>query len=176
MSRIVGISLTLSFGFLGILTSTFLWNLFGFDAILQTLAILLIATFGEHIVSGKGYYHYTDKNGIFIGRVPLWIPFMWVAIIQGSLLISLAFGLISLDAIALSGIFCASLDFYILEPLLSSKLGMWQWKSVQGGYFSFIPSYANRFTAPFGNYLIWLFFPIILNWLLRFAFIIHSIL
>ena len=163
MSRNNGLALTLLFGLLAMITTTALWNSFGPITIIQTVAILTVATVGEHLVSGKGYYHYTTMNGVFVGRVPTWIPLMWIVVIQGAFLISMMFSTRTMDAIALSGILCASLDLYILEPLLSRKLGMWRWTSVDDGLFSFIPKSVNRFTAPFGNYLTWLIFPIILN-------------
>lgn len=166
MSRYIGASLTLLFVFLSVITLTPLWQLFGFHAIIQTVAILIVASVGEHVVSGRGYYHYTNVNGVFVGRVPVWIPVMWVFVIQGALLLSLTMGLVGLQAILLSGIICASLDIIAVEPLLSAKYGMWLWTSVDEGYFKFIPAQVNRFTAPFGNYLTWLIFPILLNWFL----------
>ena len=166
MSRYIGASLTLLFVFLSVITLTPLWHLFGFHAIIQTVGILIVASVGEHVVSGRGYYHYTNVNGVFVGRVPVWIPVMWVFAIQGALLLSLTMGLVGLQAILLSGILCASLDILAVEPLLSAKYGMWLWTSVDEGYFKFIPAQVNRFTAPFGNYLTWLIFPILLNWLL----------
>jgi uncharacterized membrane protein len=172
MSNNNGIVLTILFGLLAVITTTALWNNFGPMTIIQTVAILIVATIGEHFVSGKGYYHYTTMNGVFVGRVPTWIPLMWIVVIQGSFLISLIFSTRTMDAIALSGILCASLDLYILEPLLSRKLGMWRWTSVDDGLFSFIPKRVNRFTAPFGNYLTWLIFPIILNFFLVCLFFI----
>jgi len=173
MSKIVGANLTLLFGCLAAFTNSVLWNAYGFPVILQTVLILLIAAAGEHIISGKGYYHYTNMNGIFVGRVPAWIPLMWVTAIQGTFLLTLVAGIESTTAIALSGIICASLDLYFIEPLLSRKLGMWRWTSVTRGYFSFIPRRINRFTAPFGNYLTWLFFPIAMNWLLVFMLLLQ---
>ncbi|MGY5879675.1 MAG: carotenoid biosynthesis protein [Candidatus Thorarchaeota archaeon] len=166
MSKIVGVTLTLLFGFLAGLTSSYLWNGYSYLVLFQTVAILLGAALGEHIVSGKGYYHYTNRNGLFVGRVPVWIPLMWVATVQGTLILSLLIGLQSVEAVLLSGIVCASLDFYLIEPLASRKLGMWRWTSVDSGYFGFIPTQVNRFTAPAGNYLTWLFFPMLLNWFL----------
>lgn len=166
MSKLVGVNLTLLFGFLAVLTSSILWIEFGFAAIVQTMVILLVAAIGEHLVSGKGYYHYTNRNGFFVGRVPTWIPLMWVVVIQGTLLLSSLIGMKGLDAVALSGVISASLDLYFIEPLLSRKLSMWIWTSVDGGYFAFIPDQVNRFTAPFGNYLTWLIFPILTNLIL----------
>ncbi len=166
MSRYIGAFLTLLFVFLSVITLTPLWNLYGFHSIIQTVAILIVASVGEHIVSGRGYYHYTNVNGVFVGRVPIWIPLMWVFVIQAALLFSLGIGLVGLQAIMLSGVLCASLDIIAVEPLLSAKYGMWRWTSVDEGYFKFIPAQVNRFTAPFGNYLTWLIFPILLNWLL----------
>lgn len=166
MSRYFGASLTLLFVFLGVITITPLWNLFGFHAIIQTVAILIVASVGEHYISGRGYYHYTNINGVFVGRVPVWIPLMWVVVIQGALLFSFGIGLVGIQAVLLSGVLLASLDVIAVEPLLSAKYGMWRWTSVKEGYFKFIPSQVNRFTAPIGNYLTWLVFPILLNWLL----------
>jgi hypothetical protein len=172
MVKMIAVVLTLLFGSLAALTSSILYNEYGSLVILQTVLILLIAAVGEHLVSGKGYYHYTTMNGIFVGRVPAWIPLMWVTAIQGTFLLPLVAGIDSTVAIALSGIICASLDLYFIEPLLSRKLGMWRWTSVTRGYFSFIPQRINRFTAPFGNYLTWLFFPIAMNWFLVFLLLL----
>jgi len=139
------------------------------------VGILIVASVGEHVVSGRGYYHYTNVNGVFVGRVPVWIPVMWVFVIQGALLISLTMGLVGLQAILLSGILCAFLDIIAVEPLLSAKYSMWLWTSVDEGYFKFIPAQVNRFTAPFGNYLTWLIFPILLNWLLGITLIAQAL-
>jgi len=172
MSKRVGLVLTVLFGILAVATSSLLWHSYGVPVFLQTAAIFLVAAIGEHVVSGKGYYHYTHINGVFIGRVPTWIPLLWVAVIQGSLIFPLMLGIGMIDAVSISGLLCVSLDFYVLEPLLSSKLGMWRWTSVEQGYFGFIPKQVNRFTAPFGNYLTWLIFPIVLNGFLRYMLIL----
>ena len=171
MSKNIGLVLTILFGILAVATSSLLFHSYGFPAYIQTVVILLVSAAGEHIVSGKGYYHYTNINGVFIGRVPTWIPLLWVAVIQSSLIFPMILGIDMLDAISISGLLCVSLDFYLLEPLLSRKLGMWRWTSVDSGYFGFIPKQVNRFTAPFGNYLTWLIFPIVLNAFLRYMLI-----
>ena len=176
MSRYIGDSLTFLFVFLGVITLTPLWTLYGFHSIIQTVAILIVASVGEHYISGRGYYHYTNINGAFVGRVPIWIPLMWVVLIQGALLFSLAIGLVGLQALLMSGILLASLDVIAIEPLLSAKYGMWRWTSVDKGFFKFIPSQVNRFTAPFGNYLTWLIFPILLNWLLGITIVAQLII
>jgi hypothetical protein len=125
--------------------------------------ILFIAALGEHYVSGKGYYSYTSTNGYFIGRVPLWIPFMWVFVLQGALLFTLIIGLADFLAIYFSGIICLLFDFIIVEPYLCAQKKLWQWTPVEGGYFRFIPNRLNRFTAPVGNYITWFLFPFLLN-------------
>jgi len=173
MSKRVGLVLTVLFGILAVGTSSYLWHVYGFPALLQTVAIVLVAAGGEHFVSGKGYYHYTHINGVFIGRVPAWIPLLWVAVIQSSLIVPLMVGTSMIEAITISGLLCFSLDFYLLEPLLSRKLGMWRWTAVERGYFRFIPKQVNRFTAPFGNYLTWLIFPIVLNSFLRYMILMQ---
>lgn len=176
MSRYIGTSLTILFVFLGVVTLTSLWNQFGFHVIIQIVAILIVASVGEHYVSGRGYYHYTNINGVFVGRVPVWIPLMWVVAIQGAILFSLAIGLVGLQAVLLSGFLLATLDVVAIEPLLSAKYGMWRWTSVDEGYFKFIPSQVNRFTAPIGNYLTWLAFPVILNWFLGFTIFVELLI
>jgi len=163
MPKLFGVIPLLLYGILAALTISFLWEKYNFLVIVQAVTILIVATVGEHLVSGKGYYHYTGRNEIFVGRVPVWIPLMWITAIQGTLILSLLVGLNGAEAVALSGIICASFDLYFIEPLLSRKLGMWRWTSVERGYFGFIPEQVNRFTAPFGNYLTWLFFPIAMN-------------
>ena len=176
MSKKVGVFLTLLCLMLVATTSGFLLMRFGHWVFIQLLLIMIIATAGEHYVSGKGYYHYTEKNGLFFGRVPLWIPLMWVAVIQGSFSLLLILGFGSTEAIALSGVICASLDFYLIEPLLSRKIGMWLWNSVERGYFGFVPSRVNRFTAPLGNYITWMIFPVILNGLLHYSYLIQALI
>ena len=163
MSKKIGGSLTLLFMMLSVITSSILWIRFGNIVFLQFFIILIIATIGEHYVSGKGYYHYTEINGFFIGRVPLWIPLMWIVAIQGSYMFLILLGFRTTEAIALSGVICASADFYFIEPLLSRRAGMWLWNSVNRGYFGFVPSRMNRFTAPVGNYVTWMVFPVIIN-------------
>lgn len=176
MSKSIGIALTLLFMILTVITSNILWYRFGNLVIIQTIIILVVATAGEHYVSGKGYYHYTPKNGLFIGRVPLWIPLMWIFTIQCSYALFLVLGFGSTDAIALSGVICASVDFYLIEPLMSRRIGMWLWNSVERGYFRFVPPKINRFTAPVGNYVTWLIFPVILNAFLYYSSLILPLL
>ena len=149
--------------FVGMFTSYLLWQIFAHRVILQIIAILCISAIGEHIVSGKGYYHYTERNGFFIGRVPIWIPFMWVSVVQSSAILALYFGAAGIDIILISGFVTALGDFVLLEPLFSRHLGFWLWTPVENGYFSRVPSSLNRFTAPFGNYLVWIVFPLLAN-------------
>jgi uncharacterized membrane protein len=147
----------------GICTSYLLWQVFAYRVIFQIIAILGISALGEHIVSGKGYYHYTERNGVFIGRVPVWIPFMWLSVVQSSALLALYFGADGVHIILVSGLLTFIGDFILLEPLFSRQLGFWHWTPVENGYFSWIPTSVNRFTAPIGNYLVWIVFPLLTN-------------
>ena len=147
----------------GIVTGHFLGQIVGILVIPHILFIFAISTAGEHYVSGKGYYRYTESNGYFIGRVPLWIPLMWVAIIQYALLVGSILNSNPIITIALSGLICLTLDSLFIEPYLCKKKQLWQWTDVDSGYFSFLPHSMNRFTAPPGNYIVWLLFPLIAN-------------
>jgi uncharacterized membrane protein len=146
-----------------ICTSYLLWHIFAYRVVLQIIAILTISALGEHIVSGKGYYHYTERNGVFIGRVPIWIPFMWVSVVQSAALFALYLGAAGVDIILISGFLTFIGDFVLLEPLFSKQLGFWNWTPVENGYFSWIPDSLNKFTAPIGNYLVWIVFPLLTN-------------
>ena len=163
MSGNVGKMLILVFFIVGLFVCYMLWSFAGWRVLPQAGCVLIMATIGEHHVSGKGYYLYTPKNGIFIGRVPLWIPFMWVSVVQGALLLCLLAGFQGLAAVYVSGLICSLADFLFIEPYLCSRENFWEWKTVEGGYFDFIPDNLNRFTAPPGNYIAWFAFPFILN-------------
>ncbi|MFW9967896.1 MAG: hypothetical protein ACFFEA_12155 [Candidatus Thorarchaeota archaeon] len=166
MSRLLGVTMTSAFLVLGTATTYALLNLIGPLALPQSLTVMFVAWLGEHYVSGKGYYYYTPYNGLFVGRVPTWIPLMWVFVVQGGLLLFLSFGFAGVSAAVASGIFCALLDLAFIEPYLSARKTLWHWTPVHAGYFAFIPSKANRFTAPPGNYIVWFVFPALLNVLL----------
>ena len=163
MVHIVGGVLTSLFLSLSFAVCNSLWSFIGWHVYPQAVLILIIAALGEHYVSGKGYYSYTSQNGYFIGRVPLWIPFMWVFMVQSTLLLTLMAGLTSLHAVYFSGIICVFCDLVVIEPLLCSQRGFWEWTVVERGYFRFIPAGLNRFTAPPGNYIVWFLFPFLLN-------------
>ena len=163
MSRIVGAVLTVLFMLASSITSSFLWATYGQVVGCQILLTLLIASVGEHIVSGQGYYYYTRKNGIFVGLVPVWIPFMWVFAVQISMITALAGGLTGFMAAVGAGIVGMLADLTFVEPLMCRMRRLWVWKSVERGYFSFIPRELNRFTAPPGNYIVWFLFPFLMN-------------
>jgi len=167
LSKLLGLFLTMLFASLGAATTYVLWYATGPYVVVQVLLTLAIGAFGENYISGQGYYHYTNVNGVFVGRVPAWIPFMWVFAVQGTLLAAILFGLKGFAAIAGSGLLGLFLDSLILEPYLSRSKGLWLWNRGQRGYFSFVPPHLNRFYAPVGNYLVWLFFPVIMNWFLQ---------
>ncbi|MCF2138219.1 MAG: carotenoid biosynthesis protein [Candidatus Thorarchaeota archaeon] len=163
MNRFRGIGLTILMMGLSTLTSFHLWWIYGLNVAYQVIVTLLIATLGEHLVSGQGYYYYTKHNGLFIGNVPLWIPFMWVFTVQVSMISALTWGLPGLAAAVGSGLIASLVDFAFLEPYFSRQQGYWIWQSVERGYFRFVPKELHRFTAPPGNYITWFLFPTIMN-------------
>lgn len=166
MSRVNGIILTGVFLVLASFTSYYIFQMFSIILFVQLIMILLVAGLGEHYVSGRGYYHYTPSNGIFLGRVPAWIPLMWVFVVQVSFIIPYLLGVHLLIAALISGIPCIAFDLIVVEPILCRMKKLWLWTPVDDGYFTFVPEQLDRFTAPPGNYLVWLFFPIMMNWIL----------
>ena len=72
-------------------------------------------------------------------------------------------GLGGFAAIYMSGCLALLGDFLFFEPYMSSRKELWLWKSVDNGYFEFIPTKLNRFTAPPGNYITWFLFPLLAN-------------
>ncbi|MCK4280014.1 MAG: hypothetical protein KAW94_05520, partial [Candidatus Thorarchaeota archaeon] len=105
MSKIFGHILTAILVVLATSTTYLLWTMAGWRVGVQIAAVLIVGAIGEHYISGQGYYYYTKSktNGFFVGRVPLWIPFMWVFTVQGTLLFSLMMGLPAAEAILSSG-------------------------------------------------------------------------
>ena len=110
-------------------------------------------------------YHYTrqDTNGPFVRNMPLWIVFLWIFSVQASLLLPLFLGLNLVIAIYASGWLALLGDFILFEPYMSRRKELWLWKAVERGYFKFIPSGLNRFTAPPGNFITWFLFPLLAN-------------
>ena len=164
-SRVGSFIFLVTFGVLDTITSQFMWHLFGWLMLPQLVLIFIIASLGENIVSSQGYYHYTrqERNGPFIRNVPIWIVFLWIFFIQGSLLFSFAIGLTGVQAATVSGLIACIIDFLFLEPLLSRHFELWRWNPTRKGYFYFIPARLNRFTAPPGNYVTWILFPMVAN-------------
>ncbi|TFF91365.1 carotenoid biosynthesis protein [Candidatus Thorarchaeota archaeon] len=162
MSVRVGVQLTLVMVLVAATSTYLLWLIYGTSAGIQACVTLLIALAGEHYVSGQGYYHYTSKNGLFIGRVPLWIPFMWVAVVQLVSLVPILLGVPDHGICIVAGLLGCSLDLYLVEPVLCKIQRLWNWTPVKNGYFSFIPSQLNRFVAPIGNYFVWFLFPLLM--------------
>ena len=171
ISRLGSFVLLVLFGGLASITSQLMWSIFGWSILLQLLLIFAIASAGESFVSSQGYYHYTrqERNGPFVKNVPIWIVFLWIFFIQSSLLFSLSLGFTGIQAATMSGMIACLIDFLLLEPLLSRNMELWRWTSVRRGYFAFIPAKFNRFTAPPGNYIAWMLFPVIANALLVFV-------
>jgi hypothetical protein len=91
---------------------------------------------------------------------------MWVSACNSVLILSLVGGLSGMQAMLGAGTLGMVADLVIIEPIFSRMKGLWLWTPVQGGYFSFVPSQLNRFTAPVGNYLVWFVFPFLMSWLL----------
>lgn len=153
------------FTLLASLSTLLMWYYVGWSVLFQLVGIVLVALFGESFVSAQGYYEYPKKqdNGPFFRNVPVWIPFLWIFSIQASFLIGLVFGLHAIQACILSGILAAVFDLVFLEPYFSSNRELWVWDSVEDGYFKFVPTEMDVFTAPPGNYFTWLVFPILIN-------------
>ncbi|TFF96460.1 carotenoid biosynthesis protein [Candidatus Thorarchaeota archaeon] len=169
MSRVFGLAATSLFAGLSVGSSYLLGIRFEWAVAIQVFVTLVIAAVGEHRVSGEGYYQYKELNGVFLGNVPVWIPFMWVFVCQTCLIISLVVGFQSLAAAICAGITGLVIDLIVIEPILSrGPYALWHWSPVTDGYFSFLPSHLNRFAAPFGNYIVWFFFPFLMSLLLGF--------
>lgn len=166
--KVYELMLMILFAILTTLTTYLLWPMGGWGVIVQVSIIMIVGIAGEHYISGKGYYYYTDvkHNGFFIGRVPSWIPFMWVFVVQGMLIIPIMLGFSMVWSIINSGLLCFILDLVVIEPILSRKRSLWAWTPVEKGYLGFLPSQIDRFTAPPGNYIVWFVFPVITNALL----------
>lgn len=174
MSRGKNLALLGIFVIFALVTSYLMWEIVGWFLIPQIILVLAIVNVGENFVSSQGYYNYprANYNGPFIKNVPLWITFLWIFSIQGSYLFLVSIGLNTIPAVIFSGLIASIADFILFEPLMSSFLGLWQWTPVENGYFRFIPSWFNRFTAPTGNYVVWLLFPIISNFSLVFPMLL----
>ncbi|MFX0053299.1 MAG: hypothetical protein ACFFAX_12860 [Promethearchaeota archaeon] len=155
-----------TFTILAAISTYWMFQYVGWSALAQLAGIILVAAIGESYVSSQGYYEYpkNHSNGPFIRNVPIWIPFLWIFSIQAAFLTGLIFGLSGLEACVLSGLLALVFDLLFLEPYFSRQKELWIWYSVQDGYFRFIPSRLDRFTAPPGNYLVWLIFPILMNY------------
>ena len=153
------------FTLLASLSTLLMWNYVGWSVLIQLVGIVLVALFGESFVSAQGYYEYPkkDDNGPFFRNVPVWIPFLWIFSIQASFLVGLIFGLLAIQACILSGILAVGFDLIFLEPYFSSRRELWIWDSVEDGYFKFVPTELDVFTAPPGNYFTWVIFPIVIN-------------
>ncbi len=151
-----------------VLLYTLLWEIFLWKIAIQALFVLTIGTVGEHYVSGQGFYSYSQcgRNGPFLGNVPVWIPLMWLAVVQGTLVITLLLDITGLVACVIAGLTALTVDALLIEPIMSKRMGLWEWTSVENGYFDFVPHRMKRLTAPFGNYVVWFGFVGIANYLL----------
>jgi len=172
--RLRSFLLLVIFAILAVITSHIMWGYFEWRIIPYMLIILSVAAFGENLVSSQGYYHYTkqETNGPFFGNVPLWIMFLWVFCVQVCYIGSIYLGLSGLPACFMSGILASIADLLLFEPYLSRTKQLWRWTPVENGYFRFIPHKIHRFTAPPGNYITWLVFPILANSFLVFLMIV----
>jgi hypothetical protein len=167
MSRVFGLAATSLFVGLSAASSFALAMRFEWAVATQVFIILVIAALGEHRVSGEGYYRYTPVNGLFLGNVPLWIPFLWVFTCQAALGVALVLGFRGLAAAFCAGFAGLLVDLLLIEPLFSrGNYALWQWTNVSDGYFSFIPARLYRFAAPIGNYIVWFGFPFLMSLIL----------
>jgi hypothetical protein len=171
--RYRNLTFLVGFAIPAVITSHMLWGFYGWRIIPYMIIILSVVLVGENLVSSQGYYHYTrqDTNGPFVGNVPLWITFLWIFCVQASFIVSMYLGLGGFSACIMSGILASIADLLFFEPYLSRTKELWRWTPVENGYFRFIPSKVHRFTAPPGNYITWLLFPILANLLLIFLII-----
>ena len=155
-----------------------MWIFLGWITIVQIAFVIIVTILGENYVVEKGYYKYSPVNNPFIENVPLWIIPLWLHMIQITALLGHVLGLGLVDIIIppffqwggivvclFSGVLCFLIDFIIIEPLFSKRLGLWSWHIVDNGFFNFIPKRYNKYTAPAGNYVVWFGFPVIAGYI-----------
>lgn len=129
---------------------------FGMATMLYAISVFTVALVGENLASRTGRYAYNMEHRPVVGRVPLFIPFLWLAMNLGSLFISYeAFqniGMTNVLYIAfVSAMIPLVLDISLLEPKLSKDRNVWTWRDT------------TRLYAPYGNYVVWFAFPFLTN-------------
>lgn len=129
---------------------------FGTVTMLYAIVVFTVALVGENMVSKTGSYSYNMEHRPIVGRVPLFIPFLWLAINLGSLFLAyttfqtagISNGLLIAFTSATIPLF---IDLLLLEPKLSRERNVWVWHST------------TKLYAPYGNYIVWFAFPFLMN-------------
>jgi uncharacterized membrane protein len=129
---------------------------FGIITMLYSIIVFTVALVGENLVSKTGTYTYNMEHRPVVGRVPLFIPFLWLALNLGSLFLAyimlqtagVSNGLIIAFTSAIIPLF---IDLLLLEPKLSRERNVWTWRDT------------TRLYAPYGNYVVWFAFPFLAN-------------
>jgi uncharacterized membrane protein len=129
---------------------------FGLPVMLYSIIVLTIALVGENLISRAGVYSYNMDHKPMIGRVPLYIPLLWLTMNLGSLFISyFAFASLGIHDGFQIALFSAMIpllvDLLFLEPKLSRDRQVWTWENT------------TKLYAPYGNYLVWFAFPFLTN-------------
>jgi hypothetical protein len=129
---------------------------FGAMTVLYVAVVLTVAVAGENLVSKTGSYSYNMEHRPIVGRVPLFIPFLWLAMNLGSLYISYEVSHMlnvtsSLYIAMMSAMIPLFIDLLLLEPRLSRGRRVWVWRTT------------TRLYAPYGNYVVWFAFPFLMN-------------
>jgi len=132
---------------------------FGLPVMLYTIIVLTIALVGENLITRAGAYSYNLDHKPIVGKVPLFIPLLWLSMNLGSLFVSYivfqSMGIVNGLQIALfSAMIPLLIDLLFLEPKLSKKRQVWTWETT------------TKLYAPYGNYLVWFAFPFLTNLLL----------
>lgn len=129
---------------------------FGTVTMLYAIVVFTVALVGENMISRTGSYSYNMEHRPIVGKVPLFIPFLWLAINLGSLFIS--YKMLStigntngLHIALISAMIPLFIDLLLLEPKLSKDRKVWVWQST------------TKLYAPYGNYVVWFAFPFLMN-------------
>ncbi len=112
-------------------TCWLLWNIVGWASAVQAGFIVTVSVLGENHVSGLGYYRYSEANCCLINRVPIWIPFMWITVIQGTLPVISSYQTFNWMKILTSGIMCTLIELSFVVPCLCRRRMLWSWSQVE---------------------------------------------
>ena len=132
---------------------------FGIPTMLYAIIVFTVALVGENMISKAGAYSYNMEHKPVIGRVPLFIPLLWLTMNLGSLFVSYVtlstIGITDgLYIVMISAIIPLVFDLLLFEPKLSKERNVWVWQKT------------TKLYAPYDNYLVWFAFPFLANLLL----------